>query len=90
MHRTITTVEQVGMPIEAFPQTQPNLTLIGASCQGFALLVQLDDSVYKLRRPDGGLRLAFHVLSHKTIYSRSNPLGACLHFFNVVTHNPRD
>ena len=27
MHRTITTLEQAGLPIEAFPQTQPNLTL---------------------------------------------------------------
>jgi phage terminase large subunit-like protein len=27
MHRTITTLEAAGLPIEAFPQTQPNLTL---------------------------------------------------------------
>jgi phage terminase large subunit-like protein len=27
MHRTITTLEQADLPIEAFPQTQPNLTL---------------------------------------------------------------
>jgi len=24
MHQTITTLEQAGLPIEAFPQTQPN------------------------------------------------------------------
>jgi phage terminase large subunit-like protein len=27
MHRTITTLQQAGLPIEPFPQTQPNLTL---------------------------------------------------------------
>src|SRR5215813_1894256 len=27
MHRTITILEQAGIPIEAFPQTLPNLTL---------------------------------------------------------------
>src|SRR6266550_2250038 len=27
MHRSITTLQQAGLPIEPFPQTQPNLTL---------------------------------------------------------------